>query len=95
MKLTSIKSKYIKWKLRKKNAKQRNSTDSPTAVDEIETSECVSDTMQDTIEEIGDALHYYFLNPNKLSYDMAYEMTVEDIIFPVSSDGLTTKKLEC
>jgi hypothetical protein len=93
MKLPSITSKYIEWKLRKRKSKQNNDDSPTTAVDEI--SECVSDTMQDTIQEIGDALHYYFLNPNKLSYDMAYELTVDDIIFPVSPDGRERKKLEC
>lgn len=82
MKLRSIKSRLVKWRLRKNKPVRQIE---PTVVDEL--SDCVSDTMQDTVEEIADALHYYFLNPNKLSYDMAYELTMEDIIFPVSGDG--------
>lgn len=83
MMFKSLKSKFVSWKLRKKRSKQLDAE--PTAIDEM--SVCVSDSMQDTMEEIGDAVHYYFLNPKKLSYDFAYEMTVEDIIFPVSTES--------
>lgn len=77
----SIKSKFLLWRLRKKKAKPETET---TVIDEV--SECVSDTMQETLEEIGDAVHYYFRNPKSLTYDFAYELTVEDIIFPVSTE---------
>ena len=89
MKFRSLKSKLLLWKSRKKKPKKQTE---PTAVEEL--SDCVSDTMQDTIEEIGDALQYYFSNPNKLSYDMAYELTVEDIIFPVSTEDDQKNKIE-
>lgn len=110
---TSLKTKFIMWKLRKKKPQQQD-TEEPNIIQEFaqeisqslsntaeeistipivrdvshslsDVSETVGSTVQETYEEVEDALHYYFNNPKYIGYDVAYEMTIEDLIFPVST----------
>ena len=48
----------------------------------------VGDAVTETLEEIGDAISYYFLHPSKLSYDFSFVLTAEDLIFPVSTNRI-------
>ena len=109
---TSLKTKLIMWKLRKKKPQQKH--EEPNAMQEFareisqslsntmeeistipivqdishslsDVSETVGSTVQETYEEVEDAVHYYFGNPKYLGYDVAYEMTIEDLIFPIKT----------
>ena len=75
MKFRSIKSRLAIWRLHKKKSK----------VEDVDTS--TLEEVSDCVSEIGDAVQYYLSNPEKLTYDVAYELTLEDIIFPVGTEA--------
>ncbi|KAL3789240.1 hypothetical protein HJC23_002825 [Cyclotella cryptica] len=72
---------------RKKSKRERDIESGRDATASLDAFDCdVVDAVADTLGEIGDAVSYYFLNPSKLSYDFAFSSSVEDLIFPVSTN---------
>lgn len=78
------------WPVRKTKSKRerdaKSSRKSPGASEPPDACDCqVVDAVTQTLEEIGDAVSYYFLRPSKLSHDIACSSDIEDLIFPVST----------